>query len=91
MKNRFIRWCLHFFWKYTASTKRITELEAKRYCNYLTENYSEVEQLFIIKELQKALVDFRENQIKNTEVEIIQKKEKVLLLNKNLDKLVKAL
>jgi hypothetical protein len=91
MKNRFIRWCLHFFWKYTASTRQVTDLEAKRYCNYLTDNYSELEQLFILKELHKALIDFRENQIKNTEIEVIQKIEKVIVLNKNLDKLIKAL
>lgn len=90
MKNRFIRWCLHFFWKYTASTKRITDLESKRYCSYLTENYSEVEQLFILQQLKKDLIDHRENQIKNAEIEIIQKKEKVTTLTSNLNKLVKA-
>lgn len=90
MKNRFIRWCLHMFWKYTSSTKKITDLESKRYCNYLTENYSETEQLFILQQLKKDLIDHRENQIKNTEIEVIQKKEKVVVLTKNLDKLVKA-
>jgi len=78
-------------WKYTASTKKVTDLESKRYCSYLTENYSEVEQLFILKQLHKDLIQYREDQIKNEELEILEKEEKVKILNINLYKLVNAL
>ena len=87
MKNRFLKWLLHLYWKYTASSKQISNLEAKRYCDYLTENYNEIEQLFILKELHKCLIEYRENQIKNTDIEIIEKKDTISVLNDNLDKL----
>mgnify|MGYP003647820843 CR=1 FL=1 len=89
--KRLNRWYFHIFWKYTASTKKITDLESKRYTGYLTDNYSDVEQLFILKKLHKDLIQHRENQIKNTELEIIEKEEKIKVLNINLHKLVNAL
>ena len=89
--NRLKKWWFSLYWKYTKTSKKITELEAKRYSTYLTESYTEVEQLFILKELHKCLIEYREEQIKNTEIEILQKKEKSVLLANNLNKLTQAL
>lgn len=87
MKNRFIKWWFSLYWKYTKTTKKITELEAKRYCEYITDNYSEVEQSFILKELRSNLIEYRENQIKDKEILIIQSKDNIEVLSKNLEKL----
>ena len=87
MKERIKKWWLHLFWKYTATNKKIVELEALRYCNYVTDNYTESEQIFILKELHKELINYREEQIKNKGVEILQKKQEFVDLETNLNKL----
>lgn len=91
MKKRFFKWLNHLYWKYTAGSSKISTLEAKRYCDYLTENYNETEQLFILKDLHKHLTEYRENQIKNTEIELIQQKDKLEVLKKSLEKINNAL
>ena len=87
MKERIKKWWLHLFWKYTATNKKIVELEALRYCNYVTDNYTESEQIFILKELHKELINHREKQIKNKGVEILQKQQNLVDLETNLEKL----
>ena len=87
MKERIKKWWLHLFWKYTATNKKIVELEGLRYCNYITSNYNENEQIFILKELHKELINHREEQIKNKGIEILQKKQDLVDLETNLNKL----
>ena len=87
MKERIKKWWLHLFWKYTATNKKIVELEALRYCNYVTDSYTESEQIFILKELHKELINYCEEQIKNKGVEILQKKQELIDLETNLEKL----
>ena len=87
MKKRIEKWWLHLFWKYTATNKKIVELEGLRYCNYITSNYNENEQIFILKELHKELINYREEQIKNKGIEILQKKQELTDLETNLEKL----
>ena len=87
MKERIKKWWLHLFWKYTATNKKIVELEGLRYCNYITSNYNESEQIFILKELHKELIKHCEEQIKNKGVQILQEKEECTNLETNLEKL----
>ena len=87
MKERIEKWWLHLFWKYTATNKKIVELEALRYCNYITDSYDENQQIFILKELHKELINHREEQIKNKGIEILQKKQELTDLETNLEKL----
>ena len=87
MKEIIEKWWLHLFWKYTATNKKIVELEALRYSNYITDSYTESEQIFILKELHKELINHREEQIKNKGVEILQKKQELIDLETNLEKL----
>lgn len=87
MKERIKKWWLHLFWKYTATNKKIVELEALRYCNYITDSYDENQQIFILKELPKKLIDHREEQIKNKSIEILQKQQERSNLETNLEKL----
>ena len=87
MKERIKKWWLHLFWKYTVTNKKIVELEALRYCNYVTDSYDENQQIFILKELHKELINHREEQIKNKEVLILQEKESITKLESNLEKL----
>ena len=87
MKKRFLNWLQHFVWKYTEPTAKIADLEAKRYCDYITSHYTELEQIMILKNLGKELVSHREEQIKNKEVLILQEKENITKLESNLEKL----
>ena len=87
MKERIEKWWLHLFWKYTATNKKIVELEGLRYCNYITDNYTESEQIFILKELHKELINHREEQIKNKGIQILQEQQNLVDLETNLQKL----
>ena len=87
MKERIKKWWLHLFWKYTATNKKIVELEALRYCNYVTDSYDENQQIFILKEFQKELINHREEQIKHKGVKKKKKKQELTDLETNLEKL----
>lgn len=87
MKQRVKKWWLHLFWKYTATSKKIVELEGLRYCNYITDSYDENQQIFILKELHKKLINHREEQIKNKGVQILQEQQNLEALETNLNKL----
>jgi hypothetical protein len=87
MKERINKWWLHLFWKYTATNKKIVELEALRYCNYITNSYDENQQIFILKELYKELINHREEQIKNKGVQILQEQQNLETLETNLNKI----
>jgi len=87
MKERIKKWWLHLFWKYTATNKKIVELEALRYCNYITGSYDENQQIFILKELHKELINHREEQIKNKGIQILQEQQNLETLETNLEKL----
>ena len=84
-RNRLSRWLLRMYWKYTTSVNKNAELEAKRYAKYLNEHYTINEQLNIYKKLQKEFITIREEEIKNTVVEIVQKQEHQKYLEKNLE------
>lgn len=87
MKKRIEKWWLSLFWKYTSTNKKIVELEGLRYCNYITDNYTEAEQILILKEFHKELINRREEQIKDVNIEILEKKETLGSLETNLTKL----
>ena len=87
MKERIKKWWLHLFWKYTATNKKIVELEALRYCNYVTDSYGENQQILILKELHKELINHREEQIKNKGIQILQEQQNLVDLETNLQKL----
>ena len=84
-RNRLSRWLLRMYWKYTTSVNKNAELEAKRYAEYLNEHYTINEQLNIYKKLQQEFIAIREEEIKNTVVEIVQKQEHQKYLEKNLE------
>ena len=84
-RNRLSRWLLRMYWKYTTSVNKNAELEAKRYAKYLNEHYTISEQLNIYKKLQQEFIAIREEEIKNTVVEIVQKQEHQKYLEKNLE------
>lgn len=87
MTQRVKKWWLHLFWKYTATNKKIVELEGLRYCNYITDSYDENQQIFILKELHKELINHREEQIKNKGVQILQEQQNLEALETNLNKI----
>ena len=87
MKQRFKKWWLHLFWKYTATNKKIVELETLRYCNYITDSYDENQQIFILKELHKELINHREEKKKNKGIQILQEQQNLVDLETNLQKL----
>jgi hypothetical protein len=87
MKKRFLNWLQHIVWRYTEPTAKLANLEARRYVKYVTQHYSELEQVMIIKDLHKELVNHREEQIKNKHVLVLQEKENIEKLETNLEKL----
>ena len=84
-RNRLSRWLLRLYWRFTAAVHKNTELEAKRYVKYLNEHYTVNDQLNIYKKLQQEFIIIREEEIKNTVVEIVQKQEHQRYLEKNLE------
>lgn len=84
-RNRLSRWLLRLYWKFTATVHKNAELEARRYAKYLNEHYTISEQLNIYKKLQQEFITIREEEIKNTVVEIVQKQEHQKYLEKNLE------
>lgn len=87
MKKRILNWLYHKIHRYTPGTSKLADSEAKRYCQYITESYNEIEQLIILKNLKAHLEEYRENQIKNKELLIIQTEDSIKILNTNLEKI----
>lgn len=91
MKKKFKNWILHIIWGYSKTSKQIATLEAKRYKDYLVENYTEIEQITILKDLKVCIIQHRELQIKKSIEESERQHNLSLLLTMNLNKITQAL
>jgi ribosomal protein L4 len=88
MKKRIKKWFKHWFIQYVPSSQLIVDNEAKRLTKFITDNYNENEQILIMNKIKENLIDYRNDQIKNKEILIIQEKSDLGRLNKNLERLV---
>ena len=86
--KRFKRFIKHLFVRYVPSSQLIVDNEAKRLTKFITDNYNENEQILILNKIKENLIDYRNDQIKNKEILIIQEKSDLGRLNKNLERLV---
>lgn len=89
--KRVKKWWDHLFWKYTSTSAKMSHLEAKRYREYITNSYNESEQIKILREFHKELIDYRQNQISNQIVKIVQEQDRQKELESNLLKLTSAI
>lgn len=86
--KRFKRFLKHLFIQYVPSSQLIVDNEAKRLTKFITDNYNENEQILIMNKIKENLIDYRNDQIKNKEILIIQEESDLRRLNQNLSKLV---
>ena len=87
MFKRLTRYINYKFVAYIPGTSRIVEMETKRLGNYIFDNYNENEQLTMLELLRTQFVDYRETQIKNKELLLLQEEINLKNLKVNLDKL----
>jgi len=88
MKKKVKSWLNYLLTRYIPSIKQITQLEAKRLTVYITENYSIDSQNYLIDEIYKNLIEFRKQEIENKTIELRKNETELVLLNKNLEKLL---
>jgi len=87
MIKRIKKWILFKLIKYIPSTSHLADIEAKRIINFIVENYNEHNQILLLEELRKNLIEYRKQQIEEKEI-LIDKEKKILsILKANLEKL----
>lgn len=87
MLRRLKRYIIYKFVGYVPGTSKLAVMEAKRLADHIFEHWDENSQLIILEELKINMIEKRENQIKNEEIEIIQKQDNLKYLNANFNKL----
>jgi hypothetical protein len=88
MLRRFKRYIIYKFINYIPGTSKLAEMEAKRLTQYVCENYDECFQILILEEIKSSIIDYRSNQIKNKEIDIINAQDDLKYLKYNLGKLI---
>ena len=86
--KRFNKWLKHCFIQYVPSSTKLVDNEAKRLTKFITSNYTENEQIVILKKMREYTVDHSENQLKDKELLIIDETSNLKHLNENLTILV---
>jgi len=86
--KRLKRWINYLLVRFVPGTSKLATMEAKRLSEHIFENYDEYQQLIILDELKNNLVEMRQNQIKNMELEIIKNNSDLKFLESNLEKLL---
>lgn len=87
MLRRFKRYIAYKFIGYVPGTSKLATMEAKRLSKHIFENWDENSQLIILDDIKINLIEMRENQIKNKEIEIIQAQQSLKSLQYNFSKL----
>ena len=70
--KRVKKWINYLLVRFVPGTSKLAVMEAKRLSTHIFDNYSEHQQLIILDEIKINLIEMRENQIKNKELEIIK-------------------
>jgi len=86
MLRRFKRYITYKFIGYVPGTSKLATMEAKRLSKHIFENWDENSQLIILDDIKINLIEMRENQIKNKEIEIIQAQQSLKSLQYNFSK-----
>ncbi len=86
--KRLKNWINYLLVRFVPGTSKLATMEAKRLSKHIFDNYSEHQQLIILEELKINLIEMRENQIKNKELEIIKSNDELKFLQSNLGKLI---
>jgi hypothetical protein len=88
MKLKLFRYIKYRLYKYIPGTSQLAALEAQRLGKYLSENYTEGQQLIILDELHNNICEHRRKQIEEKEQLIIDESNHLKSLQNNLEKLI---
>jgi len=86
--KRIKRWINYLLVRFVPGTSKLAVMEAKRLSEHIFDNYDEHQQLIILDELKSNLIEMRQNQIKNKELQIITSNSELKVLQSNLEKLL---
>jgi len=87
MRKRILRYIKYLVNKYIPGTSKLAVMEAKRLSEHIFDNFDAGQQLIILEEVKLNLIEMRQNQIKDKEIEIIKSNDDLKLLELNLEKL----
>lgn len=87
MKKRILRYIKYLVNKYIPGTSKLAVMEAKRLSEHIFDNFDAGQQVIMIEEIKINLIEMRENEIKNKEIEIIKSNDDLKSLQLNLEKL----
>ena len=85
--KRFKKYLKHLFIRYVPSSQLIADKESQRLVKFLTDNYTEQQQLFILTQMQSYLVEYRIQQINDSKKAIQDEHERLEKLEINLEHL----
>lgn len=87
MTRRLKKYMIYLFVNYIPGTSKLATMEAKRLSQHVFDNWTEHQQLIILDEIKNNLIEMRENQIKNKEIQILQFETDLKYLKNNFNKL----
>jgi len=87
MIRRIKRYINYKFIGYVPGTSKLATMEAKRLSEHIFNNWDEQSQLIILDDIKINLIQMRENQIKDKELEIIEAQQSLKYLKNNFVKL----
>jgi len=87
MIRRFKRYITYKFLSYVPGTSKLAVMEAKRLADHIFDNWDENSQLIILEELKLNMIEKRETQIKDKEIQILESEDNLKYLKSNFDKL----
>lgn len=87
MIRRLNKYIKYKFIGYVPGTSKLASMEAKRLSEYIFNNWDQNSQLIILDDIKINLIEMKENQIKNKELEIIQAQDDLKSLRYNFNKL----
>ena len=85
--KRFKKYLKHLFIRYVPSSQLIADKESQRLVKFLTDNYTEQQQLFIVTQMRFHLAEYRKQQIVNSKNTIQDEHDRLEKLEINLEHL----
>jgi hypothetical protein len=87
MLRRIKRYIAYKFVGYVPGISKLASMEAKRLSKHIFDNWDEQSQLIILEDIKINLIEMREYQIKNKELEILKAQQSLNYLQNNFIKL----
>lgn len=84
MKKRLWKYIQRLFIRYVPGTSKLATMEAKRLTEYIVNNFDEHQQFIIQEEIKSNLIIYREKQIENQKLNIVNQQKYLKRLENNL-------